>query len=182
MPSKKLMCWINNLEQQKPCQKKPCCLYLDKSFSLRGNQHFTFYSTKDSTMEKCVPSHIHTRRRKAKKERTESNDNSSSSNSKKANNSKDYILFGFIYLISSACFYASTECHWFNVGLIVFWQCAVSITFYYPFRVLKNRKTKQKDTAKFSSYHTRTDEHKTMHGRSSQTTTQRIFRLLLSIG
>lgn len=31
--------------------KKPCCLYLDKSFSLKGNQHFTFYSTKDSAMD-----------------------------------------------------------------------------------------------------------------------------------
>lgn len=126
------------------------------------------------------PIFIHGKERR-KKKRTEINDdNSSNSNSRKANNSKDYILFGFIYLISSACFYASTECHWFNVGLIVFWQCAVSITFYYLFRVLKmNQKTKQKDTAKFSSYHTRTDEHKTMHGRSTQTTTQRIFRLLL---
>lgn len=70
------------------------------------------------------------------------------------NNNKDSILFGLIYLISSACFYAWTESIIDLMFVLCFLVMLCPSKFYYLFQVKKKR------NAKFSSFypntHTRT--------------------------
>lgn len=140
MPSKKLMCWINNLEhwnhrkirrRRKKWGKKTLCIFRQIIFFERKSAFYLLLFHKEVDYE-CwwkKASHLNS-----------SNENLRNATSKKKhtytpNNNMDSILFGLIYLISSACFYAWTESIIDLMFVLCFLVMLCLSKFYYPFQV-----------------------------------------------